>query len=381
MGKPMYAIVGTKKLKTYGNIKGSVAHMMRERPTANSNGKENVALLPPMSFEDIKAEVEQYKQKANSVKILELMLTASPEFFKGKTEAEIQEWERASLLWAQDFFGMKQTLMCVAHHDEQTYHLSLLICPSVDGSTLNCRAFTGGRAKMRELWTSYAQAMQRFGLERGKEYSPAKHKDIKEYYADINQSNRRAKAKKVKAQDLPSPNLKDYANPKDYAVRMVNAVTMTLQKENAHLLQENQRLAGELFKTQAKTAGLIKASETLKESPAKFADLENELQQEKENSAKAYNTGYKAGLAEGERKATYYEEVAGKMAQRYDELTKATIKFFDECIGKKSALRFTEKAPKYFKSFPAIYPHVTSHMLGMIPLKKNMELTMDRETE
>lgn len=377
MGKPMYAIVGTKKLKTYGNIKGSLMHMMRERPTANSNGKENRILLPPMSFEDIKAEVEQYKGRANSVKILELMLTASPEFFKGKTEEEIKEWETASLLWAQDFFGKEQTLMCVAHHDELTNHLSLLICPSVDGSTLNCRAYTGGRAKMRALWTSYAQAMQRFGLERGKEYSPAKHKDIKEYYADIHQSNRKAQAKKVTEKDLPSPGLKDYTNPKEYAVRMVNALTMVLQKENAHLLQENQELTLELERTQARTAGMRKAGELLKENPAKYAEMEQELTEQKSITATAYDRGYKAGQAEAEKKAVLYKE----QAHRYEELERATIQFFDECISKKSSLRFTERAPKYFKKFSAIYPHVTSHVLGMMANKQDMERAIGKDRE
>lgn len=376
MGKPMYAIVGTKKLKTYGNIKGSLMHMMRERPTANSNGKENNILLPPMSFEEIKAEVEQYKGRANSVKMLELLLTASPEFFKGKTEAEVKEWETASLLWAQDFFGREQTLMCVAHHDEQTIHLSLLVCPAVNG-VLNCRAYTGGRAKMRELWTSYAQAMQRFGLERGKEYSPAKHKDIKEYYADINQSNRRAKAKKVTAEDLPSPSLKDHANPKEYAVEMVNTVTMGLQKANAHLLQENERLARELERTQARTASVRKAGDLLQENPAKFAEMEQELTKQKSITATAYDRGYKAGQAEAEKKAVQYKE----QAQRYEELERATIQFFDECIGKKSALRFTEKAPKYFKKFSAIYPHVTSHVLGMMAKKQDMERAIGKDRE
>ena len=371
MAKPMYAIIGTKKLKSYGNIKGSLSHMMRERETLNSNGQENSMLLPPMSFDEIKAEIEQYKSRANSVKCLELMLTASPEFFQGKTEEEIKEWEKASLLWAQDFFGMKQTLMCVAHHDEQTNHLSLLICPSIDGSTLNCRAFTGGRQRMRELWTSYAQAMQRFGLERGKEYSPAKHKDIKEYYADINQSNKRAQTRKIKEKDLPKPSLKDHANPREYAVKVANTVTMGLQKANAHLYQENKALERELWETQARTAELAKAWELLKENPAKFTEMEQELMEQKKQAETAYNMGYEAGKAE-----------QGNAVQKYMELEQATIKFFNECIGARSPLRFTEKAPKYFKNFPAIYPHTRSHILGMMNDKsRDMEQTRNGSRE
>lgn len=371
MGKPMYAIIGTKKLKTYGNIKGSLMHMMRERETLNSNGQENDILLPPMSFDKIKEEIEQYKGRANSVKCLELMLTASPEFFVGKSEAEIQEWERASLLWAQQKFGVKQTLMCVAHRDEQTIHLSLLVCPSVDGSTLNCRAFTGGRQRMRELWTSYAEAMSPFGLERGKEYSPAKHKDIKEYYADINQSNRRARAKMVKAKDLPSPGLSDYTNPREYAAKMVNMATMSLQKANAHLYGENQEMAGELWETQAKMAELIKAGELLKENPARFMEMEQELMEQKRLAETAYSIGYEAGKTE-----------QGNAVKKYEELERATIKFFNECIGERSPLRFTEKAPKYFKNFPAIYPHTRSHILGMMDdKKKDMEQTRSRGRE
>ena len=370
MGKPMYAIVGTKKLKTYGNIKGSLMHMMRERPTANSNGRENDILLPPMSFDKIKEEIEQYKGRANSVKCLELMLTASPEFFVGKSEAEIQEWERASLLWAQQKFGVKQTLMCVAHRDETTIHLSLLICPAVNG-TLNCRAYTGGKKLMRELWTGYAQAMGRFGLERGKEYSPAQHKDIQEYYADINQSNAKARARKVKAENLPSPGLKGHADPREYAAKMVNTATMRLQRANAHLYQENQHLAEELMRVQAKTADIVRAGEILKENPAKFVEMEQELLEQKKQTEAAYKIGYEAGSME-----------QGNAAKKYAELERATIQFFNECIGERSPIRFTNKAPKYFKSFPAIYPHTLSHVLGMMDdKKKDMEQTRNRGRE
>ena len=50
---------------------------------------------------------------------------------------------------------------------------------------LNCRHYLGGREKMRDLQTSFAQKVEHLGLERGIEGSKAKHQDIKRFYEII----------------------------------------------------------------------------------------------------------------------------------------------------------------------------------------------------
>lgn len=51
---------------------------------------------------------------------------------------------------------------------------------------LNCKDFLGGRVKLNQMQTNFANAVADLGLARGKEGSKAKHTSIKEYYHDIN---------------------------------------------------------------------------------------------------------------------------------------------------------------------------------------------------
>ena len=367
-----YAIVGIKKLKTLGNIKGVIDHMTRARETPNSNGKENDVLKEVLPFEEIKAEIASYMPRKNAVLCYELLLTSGKSYFDGKTEEEIREWELASLAWASDKFGKDSLLGCICHRDEACPHLSILVLPVHEGK-LNARFYTGNKSLMRALWTEYAEAMRPFGLERGREYSPAKHKDIQAYYADINKSNRKAKAKRVKAEDMPSPGLKDHANPKQYASDCVNYATKLLQDENAHLLQEIDNLKNELEGVTSRTAKERQAYQTMKESPAVYVEMEQALAEEKQKSQDSYRKGYADGQATETERAEKYKALAMKNGMAYAELEGAITKFFKDCIGETSPLRKTNKAPAYFKDFPALCKNVSMDMGAISKKMKGFE--------
>ena len=367
-----YAIVGIKKLKTLGNIKGVIDHMTRARETPNSNGKENDVLKEVLPFEEIKAEIASYMPRKNAVLCYELLLTSGKSYFDGKTEEEIREWELASLAWASDKFGKDSLLGCICHRDEACPHLSILVLPVHEGK-LNARFYTGNKSLMRALWTEYAEAMRPFGLERGREYSPAKHKDIKSYYADINESNKKARARKVKAEEMPSPGLKDHANPKQYACDCVNALTKELQEENAHLLQRMESLKKELEQITHRTAKERQAYQTMKENPALYVELEQALAEEKQKSQDSYSKGYADGQATETERAEKYKALAMKNGMAYAELEGAITKFFKDCIGETSPLRKTNKAPAYFKDFPALCKNVSMDMGAISKKMKGFE--------
>lgn len=213
----LYAIVGIKKLKTAGNIQGVMAHATRMRYTANSNGKTNDVLMGPPSLEELMKDIRACCPRKNAVLCYDVLLTASPEWFQGKTEEQIRAWEEKSLAWAREKFGTDNIRMCICHRDETTPHLSLLITPITPEGKLNARAWTGGRDKLRALWTEYGQAMKPLGLERGREFSPAKHQDIKAYYSAVKQAMKRTERKAERQKDregkLPAFNLKEKIKP------------------------------------------------------------------------------------------------------------------------------------------------------------------------
>ena len=132
----MYAIVGVGKLKTAGNIKGVLDHMTRNRATSNSNGRENITMIQPPPVPEIMAKINSYLPRKNAVLAFDILLTASPEFFAGKSEADIREWAETSLQWAKQKFGENNNIQgAILHLDESCPHLQICsICSKLTGT-------------------------------------------------------------------------------------------------------------------------------------------------------------------------------------------------------------------------------------------------------
>ena len=313
----MYAIIGVKKLKSAGNIQAAIDHATRQRYTANSNGRANDVLVPPPDLGELMRELQELRPRSNAVLCHELMLTASNEYFQGKSEAEIRAWEEKSLEWARSKWGADNIRMVIAHRDELTIHLSILATPITAEGKLNARAWTGGKKAMRALWSEYAAAMKPLGLERGREFSPAKHQDIKAYYAAINKGAELAKKREIKPQELPAPELADRISPRQYAADLINRVTAFYRKENGAL---RSALAAERNQRERMARQVIQDRQlynAMKENPASFRKLQEALEQET--------------LARAKDQA------------KFEELTAAIRAYFRQNIPKNSPLRKQEK--------------------------------------
>ena len=157
----------------------------------------------------------------------------------------MKEWAETSLQWAGDKFGKSNIKGAVLHLDEcQTGSPHVQICLTAIDPTgrLNARFFTGGRAKLRALWTEYAGAMKKYGLKRGREFSPAKHREIKEFYSDVKRGIELAKGRDFTADELPAPTMGDHMNPTEYAVKLVNHAATFYRKQNGNLRAELEAL-------------------------------------------------------------------------------------------------------------------------------------------
>ena len=289
MAADQYAIIGVAKLHTAGNIAGVLAHALRTRPTANSNGAGIDVWIQPPPLDKIMERVAEYMPRKNAVIMFDFLTTSSPSFFENASPEEVEAWKRDSLKWVQDTFGKENVVSAIFHDkDEQTCHGSYLILPVVSnekGERLNARYYTGGREKLRNLWTSYARAMNKYGLKRGKMYSPAKHKTIKQYYADINTAAEKAARAAIRPEQLPEPGLKDHASPREYAAPLINYAVKTLQQRNANLTAALAAERKEKEKLIAATAKDRELYSFLQANPDAFRKLEEELEQEKESRA------------------------------------------------------------------------------------------------
>ena len=86
-----YAILRTQKLKTIGNILGSLSHNYRTRETPNSDParvSKNLHVLKTKkeAAEAIRKRIPA-KHRKDAVLCIEYMITASPEFFNEGADA------------------------------------------------------------------------------------------------------------------------------------------------------------------------------------------------------------------------------------------------------------------------------------------------------
>lgn len=199
-----YAIVRIAKLKQV-NIAGSGMHVSRGRNTPNANAsmfEENQTLiyyddrhlpLKEVVHQKIQSVPQKRKIRTDAVHCVEILLTASPEYFRpdnpgkyGDYQADkLADWTAATVDWLKQEYGDK-IVRAELHLDEATPHIHAYLVPTDENGQLNCKKIFGGRAKMFAFQDSYAAATQHLGLERGVKNSQAEHTTVKDYYSVVN---------------------------------------------------------------------------------------------------------------------------------------------------------------------------------------------------
>jgi hypothetical protein len=210
-----YAIVRIAKLKQV-NIAGSAMHVSRGRKTPNANVSllehnetliyfdDRHAPLGEVVSKKIHSVPQKRKIRTDAVHCVEILLTASPEYFRpddpskyGDYRADkLADWKKATVDWLKQEYGDK-IVRAELHLDEATPHIHAYLVPTDENGQLNCKKIFGGRAKMFAFQDSYAAATQHLGLERGVKNSQAEHTTVKDYYSVVN-----AASQKVNTNDL-----------------------------------------------------------------------------------------------------------------------------------------------------------------------------------
>lgn len=195
-----YAILRAKKLKTMGSIAGSGKHTYREQETPNADpqrlklnkhrGPQNTAQL----LSEFRAAMPE-KVRKNAVLGIEYLVTASPERFEDP-DFNYKKYFDDALEWLRERHGKENVLAGSLHEDEKTPHIVVYVIPKDDQGKLNCRKFLGGKAKLSAMQTDFAKKVgEKHGLKRGIKGSKAKHKTIKQFYAELNNAALRATEK------------------------------------------------------------------------------------------------------------------------------------------------------------------------------------------
>ncbi|WP_352339602.1 MobV family relaxase [Psychrobacter sp. 16-MNA-CIBAN-0192] len=215
-----YAILRTVKLKTMGNIGGSLAHNYRKIETLNADPnrtpKNHHSVATPEAVKQAIQNRLPEKRRADAVLCIEYLITASPEWEGWGNDKEAEFFERASL-WLSEKHGEENIAGMSIHRDISTPQLVAYVVPIDQRGNLNCKDFLGGRVKLSQMQTDFANAVTDLGLTRGKEGSKAKHTSIKAYYHDINH----ARDFRITAEP-PRPEL--FESKASYGEKVISAV-------------------------------------------------------------------------------------------------------------------------------------------------------------
>ncbi len=183
MEKAQYAIMRFAKYKgpEIGNIE---AHNERTKEKYASNpdvdtsrSKYNFHLVkPPGKY---RAESERQiaaagcRTRKDSIRMIETLFTASPEFFKGKKRAEIRVFFEEALHFLEQHQSKETIISAVVHMDEKTPHMHLCFVPLTEDGRLSAKDIMGNKKKLTwwqdEFWKHMVKKFP--DLERGESAS------------------------------------------------------------------------------------------------------------------------------------------------------------------------------------------------------------------
>lgn len=193
LGRPLYAIMRTARLKSPVNVRGSAYHIERLQRTPNARpGVVNPwALGGPDIYERAKkvwAKIPGIRK--DNVHGIEVVMTATPEAFQEPDAIDLDAWVKSSTAWLQQEFKGCVILGVSLQLDERTPHLQAVMIPTdrkPDGTPfLNAKKYIGNKKQMSQAQGRYHEAVKHHGLERGIEGSTAKHTTLAQYYSVVN---------------------------------------------------------------------------------------------------------------------------------------------------------------------------------------------------
>lgn len=176
----------------HGKIKGSgkgvcTAHNRRLAGEQKENIDSSLTPLNEYSgdakiVERINAKLPE-KRRKDAVEAVEILLTASPEFFDGldtdrtklASHPTFLKWKAATVAWAKKELGGNLVDLSL-HMDEKSPHIHAIFVPLIDGRL--CAKEVTGRVEMVRRQTSYAKSMAAFGLVRGDPASETHRKHV-----------------------------------------------------------------------------------------------------------------------------------------------------------------------------------------------------------
>lgn len=113
------------------------------------------------------------RTRSDSVRMVEALVTASPEFFKGKKKADIEAYFQEALDFIRGHQDPKTIISAVVHMDEKTPHMHLSFVPLTEDGRLCAKEIVGNKKKLTQWQDRFWEHMVKKypDLERGESAS------------------------------------------------------------------------------------------------------------------------------------------------------------------------------------------------------------------
>ena len=142
----------------------------------------------------------------NQVRAIRILLTGTHEdMMQIEKNGRLDEWCQDNIDWLQKTYGADNVVSIVLHMDESTPHLHATVVPIVHTERQRkkkeqkvkrtyrkkspaprlCADDVMSRANLKRYQNTYAEVMQKYGLQRGIEGSEAQHISTHEYYRSL----------------------------------------------------------------------------------------------------------------------------------------------------------------------------------------------------
>ena len=296
MDKGQFAILRFAKYKG-PEISNIEAHNERTKEKYASNpdvdlsrSKDNFHIIQPTDKYRAMSEalIKQYecpRVRSDSVRLVETLITASPEFFKGKKKSEIRGFFEHAVGFLKQELGEDRLVSAVVHMDEKTPHMHVSFVPITEDGHLSAKRILGNRKTLTAWQDRYWKHMvgKYPELERGKS------------------------ASKTGREHIPPRVFKQAANLNKQAKRVFELLEDTnpfnAKKNAAELDRLLHRFFPEMGKFLTKTKQYEQAIAQLEDSKGKLENRNAELRQELKE---ATTVSTKRKLEESQLKADYY---------------------------------------------------------------------------
>ena len=242
------------------------------------------------------------KVSANQVKAIRILLTGSNKDMKQmEAEGRIEDWCNDSLKWIRETYGEQNLVSAVLHMDEKTPHIHATVIPIVTGERRKagqeeqngkkkyrkknpqdvrlCADDVMARHRLKHYQDTYAQAMNKYGLQRGVDGSLAKHISTMQYYKQL-----------VEQQDSLQENIENLLGLEEEAMKKLKQVKeeINVQKKKGAAVNATTAIAdgvSSLFGG-SKVKRLEEENENLKRN---IVNLQKQVQAEQREQTKMEN--------------------------------------------------------------------------------------------